>query len=130
MFVLKSNSCERRDAGCDVHNGDLSENVTSAGFSLERLPLGTRIQLGPTATVELTGLRTPCVLIDRFWPGLKRDGVSPEKTSPPFKCGVMGVVRVGGRVAARDPATALLPQLRSPAVALGNDLAPHIDLKI
>ncbi|WP_435521912.1 hypothetical protein [Bradyrhizobium japonicum] len=25
------------------------------------MPLGTRIELGPTAVVELTGLRTPCV---------------------------------------------------------------------
>jgi hypothetical protein len=41
------------------------------GLDLERLPLGTRARLGPTATVELTGLRTPCVLIGRFRKRLK-----------------------------------------------------------
>jgi hypothetical protein len=43
---------------------------------------------------------TPCVLIDRFRAGLKRHVLSSEKTGPPFRCGVLGVVRAGGRVAA------------------------------
>ena len=63
-------------------------------------PAGGLIGLGPSAIVELTGLRTPCVLIDRFRAGLKRHVLSSEKTGPPFRCGVLGVVRAGGRVAA------------------------------
>ncbi|WP_249149294.1 MOSC domain-containing protein [Bradyrhizobium liaoningense] len=55
-----------RKCGYDVGAGELGENITTAGLDLERMPLGTRILLGPTACVELTGLRTPCVLIDRF----------------------------------------------------------------
>jgi MOSC domain-containing protein YiiM len=98
-----------REFGYDLRPGDLGENVTTAGLDLERIPLGTRIQLGPAASVELTGLRTPCVLIDRFQAGLKRHVVSSEKAGLPFKCGVLGVVTRGGRVAAGDPARVLLP---------------------
>ena len=98
-----------REAGYDIGPGQLGENITTAGLDLEKLPLGTRIELGPTAVVELTGLRTPCVLIDRFRTGLKRQVVSSAKTGPAFRCGVLGVVRAGGRVAAGDRARAILP---------------------
>jgi hypothetical protein len=93
---------ELRSAGYDVHSGDLGENVTMAGLELERLPLGTLIQLGTTAAVELTGLRTPCILIDRFRPGLKARMIRTNRAGPKFKCGVLAVVRVGGLVAAGD----------------------------
>ena len=59
-----------RSVGYDVHPGDLGENLTKTGLKLERLPLGL-VKLGTTAVVELTGLHTPCILIDRFRPGLR-----------------------------------------------------------
>ncbi|MCP3442312.1 MOSC domain-containing protein [Bradyrhizobium sp. CCGUVB14] len=96
-------------AGFVVTPGELGENITTAGLNLEAMPLGTRIELGPTAIVELTGLRTPCVLIDRFRAGLKKQVVSSVKTGPAFRCGVLGAVRAGGRVAAGDTARVLLP---------------------
>ena len=55
-----------------------------------------------TAIIELTGQRTPCGLIDRFRAGLKRHVLSSAETGPPFKSGVLGVVRSGGAVAAGD----------------------------
>ncbi|MET4717295.1 hypothetical protein ABIF63_001401 [Bradyrhizobium japonicum] len=97
------------EAGFEVGAGDLGENVTTAGLALERMPLGTLIELGPSAVVELTGLRTPCVLIDRFRAGLKRQVFSSAETGPPFKSGVLGVVRAGGTVAADDIARARVP---------------------
>ncbi|UFW73014.1 MOSC domain-containing protein [Bradyrhizobium sp. WU425] len=97
------------DAGFTVAAGDLGENITTAGLDLERMPLRTLIELGPTAIVELTGLRTPCVLIDRFQPGLKQQVLSSAETGPPFKAGVLGVVRAGGMVAAGDTARARPP---------------------
>jgi MOSC domain-containing protein YiiM len=97
------------EAGFEVGAGDLGENITTAGLDLERMPLGSLIELGPTSVVELTGLRTPCVLIDRFRAGLKRRVLSSVETGPPFKCGVLGVVRVGGPVAAGDAALVRLP---------------------
>ncbi|MET4039885.1 MOSC domain-containing protein YiiM [Bradyrhizobium sp. RT6a] len=97
------------DRGHQVAAGDLGENVTTAGLDLERMPLRTLIELGPTAIVELTGLRTPCVLIDRFQPGLKQQVLSSAETGPPFKSGVLGLVRAGGMVAAGDTARARPP---------------------
>ena len=96
-------------AGFKVAAGELGENITTAGLDLERMPLGTLLEFGPTAIIELTGLRTPCVLIDRFRAGLKRQVLSSEETGPPFKCGVLGVVRAGGPVAAGDTAGIRLP---------------------
>ncbi|QOZ65930.1 MOSC domain-containing protein [Bradyrhizobium arachidis] len=97
------------EAGFEVGAGELGENITTASLDLERMPLGTLIELGPTAIIELTGLRTPCVLIDRFRPGLKRQVLSSAERGPPFKCGVLGVVRVSGPVAAGDTARVRLP---------------------
>lgn len=97
-------------AGYDVSPGALGENITTAGLDLEQLPLGTLVRLGPIAVVELTGLRTPCVLIDRFKPGLKGKVVQSDNSGgPPFKCGVLGKVRTGGPVAAGDLARVTLP---------------------
>jgi MOSC domain len=97
------------EAGFEIAAGDLGENITTAGLDLERMPLGTLIELGPMAMIELTGLRTPCVLIDRFQAGLKRRVLSSAETGPPFKCGVLGVVRAGGAVAAGHSARVRLP---------------------
>jgi MOSC domain len=100
------------EAGFEVAAGDLGENITTTGLDLERMPLGTLIEFGLMAMIELTGLRTPCVLIDRFQAGLKRQVLSSDETGPPFKCGVLGVVRSGGPVAAGDAARARLPSSR------------------
>lgn len=102
--------------GFEIGAGDLGENITTAGLDLERMPLGTRIELGPAAVVELTGLRTPCVLIDRFQRGLKQQVLSSAEMGPPFKSGVLGVVRADGTVAAGDAARVRLPS--SPLRAL------------
>ena len=97
------------EAGIEVGAGDLGENISTAGLDLERMPIGTLVELGPTAAVELTGLRTPCILIDRFRAGLKRQVLSSAETGPPFKSGVLGVVRAGGAVVAGDTARVWLP---------------------
>lgn len=98
-----------RRCGYEIGPGQLGENITTAGLDLESLPLGTRILLGPTASVELTGLRTPCALIDRFRSGMKQHLLPSAVTAPAFRCGVMGVVKTGGRVAAGDVAQVILP---------------------
>jgi MOSC domain-containing protein YiiM len=97
------------DAGFHVAAGALGENITTTGLDLERMPLGTLIELGQMAIIELTGLRTPCVLIDRFQAGLKRQVLSSAEPGPPFKCGVLGVVRATGAVAAGVRARVRLP---------------------
>jgi hypothetical protein len=92
-----------------VGPGDLGENVTTAGVHLVALPLGTLLRLGQTAVVEITGLRTPCVLIDRFQKGLKQKMIKRDSGRPVFNCGVLGVITAGGRVTAGDVVKAELP---------------------
>ncbi|WP_322596991.1 MOSC domain-containing protein [Bradyrhizobium sp. SEMIA] len=96
------------EAGFPIGARDLGENISTVGLDLERMPLGTLIELGRTAIVELAGLRTPCVLVDRFRAGVKRHVLSSEKTGPSFRCGVLGIVRFGGPVAPGDTVRARL----------------------
>jgi MOSC domain-containing protein YiiM len=56
--------------GFAVKPGDLGENVTTEGIDLLALPTGTRLQLGLSAVVEITGLRNPCIQLDHFQEGL------------------------------------------------------------
>jgi len=98
-----------RADGYALRPGDLGENVLTAGLDLEILPLGTILKLGAEATIELTGLRTPCVLIDRFKAGLKRKMLVDKPDRPKFRCGVMAVVRSSGRVVIDDNIEVLIP---------------------
>jgi MOSC domain-containing protein YiiM len=95
-------------AGYDVGPGELGENITTTGLDLESLPLDTELRLGASACIRLTGLRTPCVLIDRFRSGLKNRLVSGEP-GPPFRAGVMAIVTESGAVVAGDPIWVILP---------------------
>jgi MOSC domain-containing protein YiiM len=90
-----------RASGFEVHPGDLGENIATVGLDLECLPLGTILQLGASATLELTGLRTPCVLIDRFKSGLKKR-LEGGAAGPRFRVGVMAIVTQGGDVSPGD----------------------------
>jgi MOSC domain-containing protein YiiM len=98
--------------GFRVRPGELGENVTTQALGLLQLPAGTRLQLGETAVVELTGLRNPCVQIDRFQPGLMSAVLDrDERGRPVRKSGVMAVVTVGGVVYQGDPIQVVLPDL-------------------
>src|SRR2546429_1539662 len=48
---------ELRAGGFEVSPGQMGENVTTQGIDLLRLPTRTRLRLGATAVLELTGLR-------------------------------------------------------------------------
>ena len=96
--------------GFDVKPGDLGENITTQGIDLLALPQGARLHLGETAIVEVTGLRTPCVQIDRFQNGLMAatlertpDGRTIRKT------GIMSVVIAGGDVRPGDEIAVEMP---------------------
>lgn len=102
---------ELRSDGFAVAPGELGENVTTRGVDLLALPVGTRLHLGAEAVVELTGLRNPCVLIDRFQPGLRRavSDRDPRGRIVRRKAGVMAVVLTGGQVRPGDPVAVQLP---------------------
>jgi MOSC domain-containing protein YiiM len=97
-----------RTRGFKVRPGDLGENITTMGLDLECLPLGTTLFLNASATVRLTGLRTPCVLIDRSEAGLK-DELRGDSSGPRFRAGVMAIVSDGGVVSSGDLIRAVLP---------------------
>ena len=95
-------------SGYKVQPGDLGENITTVGLDLEKLPLDTVLQIGNSANIRLTGLRTPCVLIDRFKPGLK-DRLRESTSGANFRSGVMAIVLHGGDVDPGDPIRVVLP---------------------
>ncbi len=69
---------ELRTKGFAVKPGELGENVTTSGIDLLALPAGTRLHLGESAVVEITGLRNPCVQIDDFQQGLMAATLDPR----------------------------------------------------
>jgi MOSC domain-containing protein YiiM len=97
--------------GHRVLPGALGENVTTVGIDLLALPVDTILQLGDTAEVVVTGLRTPCYQIDDFQDGLLRRVLHrDEDGSPVRRAGVMAVVRRTGEVRPGDPVTVVLPE--------------------
>lgn len=96
--------------GFDVAPGMLGENVTTAGLDLLALPAGTQLHLGEHAMVELTGLRTPCVLIERFRPGmLTMMQPHDERGRRTPRAGVMSIVLRGGFLYPGDRIEIILP---------------------
>lgn len=94
----------------DVQPGDLGENVTTGGLDLLALPRGARLRLGDDAIVEVTGLRNPCVQIDRFAPGLLKEVVGTDAEGRTVrKTGVMAIAVAGGVVEPGDPISIELP---------------------
>jgi MOSC domain-containing protein YiiM len=101
---------ELRARGFEVEPGDMGENVTTRGIDLLALPAGTRLRLGEEAVVEVTGLRNPCVQLDRFRAGLMAAVLDRDDAGELVrKAGVMAVVLVGGEVRPGDAVAAELP---------------------
>lgn len=93
-----------------VRPGDLGENVTTHGIDLLALPTGTRLHLGDSAVVEITGLRNPCIQIDRFHKGLMAATLDKDPDGNLIrKAGVMSVVLADGDVRAGDAVRVELP---------------------
>ncbi|MEO6501580.1 MAG: MOSC domain-containing protein [Jatrophihabitantaceae bacterium] len=101
---------ELAEQGFDVSPGQLGENVTTRGLDLLNLPTGTLLRIGPAAVVEVTGLRNPCVQIDRFQSGLlKAVLIKDEDGRLIRKAGIMGVVTHGGPISPADSIAVELP---------------------
>jgi MOSC domain-containing protein YiiM len=101
---------ELAPAGFRLKAGDIGENITTRGLDLLGLPLGTRLHLGATAVVRVTGLREPCSQLDRFQRGLKAAMLVPDASSGVApRCGIMAVVVADGDVAPGDPIHVELP---------------------
>ncbi len=102
---------ELAEAGFSVAPGDLGENITTRGINLLALSPGTLLALGSDAVVEITGLREPCVLIDRFQNGLMKACLGRDADGSLIrKTGVMAVVRSSGEVGVGDSIRVMLPE--------------------
>lgn len=94
---------ELRAAGFSVQPGDIGENVTTRGIDLLGLSTGTRLHLGDSAVVEVTGLRNPCVQLDRFQAGLTAACLDRDEDGELVrKAGIMAIVVAGGEVRPGD----------------------------
>ena len=94
----------------DIPPGALGENITTSGIDLLSLPEGTKLTLGPTATIAITGLRNPCSQIESYRPGLLRAVLTrtPDGTTL-RKSGIMAIVLTDGDIHPGDPITITLP---------------------
>jgi MOSC domain-containing protein YiiM len=100
-FMPEELFAELAAQGFTVGPGDLGENVTTRGVDLITLPLGTRLHLGEGAVVEITGLRAPCTLINKFQAGLMKACITRDADGHVIrKAGIMGVVVRGGSLTA------------------------------
>ena len=87
------------EAGHTVLPQQLGENITTRNLDLLNLPTGTLLRLGDQAVVEVTGLRHPCYKIENFQAGLESKMLArDDKGKLVRKSGIMGIVKVGGRV--------------------------------
>ena len=101
---------ELRGKGFAVLPADLGENVTTEGIDLLALPSGTRLHLGESAVVEVTGLRNPCIQIDTFQEGLMAATLDRDAQGQLVrKAGVMSIVISDGDVRPGDTIRVELP---------------------
>jgi MOSC domain-containing protein YiiM len=101
---------ELREEGFGVAPGAIGENVTTRGIDLFALPEGARLGLGQSAVVEITGLRNPCVQLDRFQNGLMQAVLGRDaKGGVTLRAGIMGVVLASGDVRPGDAIKVTLP---------------------
>ncbi len=101
---------ELRQRGFAVQAGEMGENVTTRGLDLLNLPAGTRLHLGRSAVVEITGLRNPCAQLDTLQDGLMAAVLDRDENGQLVrKAGVMGVVLSDGEVRPSDPIRVELP---------------------
>jgi hypothetical protein len=99
-----------RARGFDVAPGVMGENVTTRGIDLLTLPVGARLDLGEQAVVEITGLRNPCVQLDRYQAGLMAAVLGRDEHGRLVRrAGIMAVVLTGGDVRPGDAIAVELP---------------------
>ena len=101
---------ELHGSGFTVQPGQMGENVTTRGVDLLGLPTGTRLRLGQTAVVEVTGLRNPCGQLDKVEKGLLAATLDKDADGNVIrKAGIMGIVLADGEVRPVDRIEVELP---------------------
>jgi MOSC domain-containing protein YiiM len=94
---------ELRQRGFQIEPGQMGENITTWGVDLLGLPTGTRLYIGDSAIVEVTGLRNPCAQLDKIEKGLMAATLDRDVAGNLVrKAGVMGIVLAAGEVCPGD----------------------------
>jgi MOSC domain-containing protein YiiM len=108
---------ELADKGFSVAPGQMGENISTRGIDLLGLPTGAHLKIGESV-IELTGLRNPCIQLERMMPGLMAACLDRDADDNLVrKAGVMGIVITSGAVGPGDTILVELPD------------APHVPLK-
>ena len=108
---------ELRAAGFNVGPGDMGENITTRCIDLLGLGTGSRLHIGASAVLEITGLRNPCYQLDDFQPGLMSAVLDRDaKGELVRKAGIMAIVVADGEVRPGD------------AIELERAEGPHVRL--
>ncbi len=96
--------------GFDIVPGEMGENILTSGIDLLALSTGAVLQIGNEARIEITGLRNPCIQLERHKAGLM-DAVLGRDAAGNLvrKSGVMGIVPTGGEVFPDDPVVIVSP---------------------
>jgi hypothetical protein len=101
---------ELASRGFAIGPGDIGENILTRGIDLLGLPTNTVLRIGSAAEVQVTGLRNPCVQLDRFRPGLMTATLDRDKAGNLVrKAGIMAVVVTGGEVRPGDMIEVVMP---------------------
>ncbi len=109
-FIPTELHAELVERDYEVSPGVMGENITTEGIDMNVLPVGTKVQLGPEAVVELTGLRNPCPQLNNVKHGLMKELIYNDEDGNTVRLGgVMSVVLEGGTVNPGDAIVATLP---------------------
>jgi MOSC domain-containing protein YiiM len=96
--------------GLHVEPGQMGENITTRGLALLDMAPGTRLHLGESAVIELTGVRNPCNQLDAVDERLLGHvALKADDGSIIRKAGVMAIVVTGGVVRAGDAVRVVAP---------------------
>lgn len=89
------------DLGFDVQPGRLGEQLVVDGMDVMGLPIGTQIQLGDSAVIELTMVRTSCEWLELIHGQSKDDAVN--------RVGMLAKVIQSGTIHVNDSVRLLEP---------------------
>ena len=108
---------EMAQHGFALKPGDLGENITTSGLDLLGLGRGTKLAIGKSVVLEVTGLRNPCAQIEAFAPGLLKHVAVKTPEGIVRKSGIMTIALAGGAIAPGDTIRVTSPK------------GPHIPLE-
>ena len=101
---------ELNQQGFNVLSGTIGENILTEGIELLDLPTGSRLRIGKSATIQVTGSRNPCWQLDSYQSGLLKAVLERNEDGTLIrKSGIMGTVLEDGEIYPGDKIEVDLP---------------------